>query len=92
MRVDAVNSFLSSMPIQYYSPVSRVSRDVPSEQLPESMPTAKKALPFAYDSYGKAEARPSYKAPPVTMSQEEVTDMVTYIFTQLRLLHFRSKV
>lgn len=82
MRVDAVNSYLSAMPIASHYPIAPISRDGQSVELPEHVKTAVTRFLFAYDTYGKAELRATPPAPKVQISQQEVAAILKTIERQ----------
>jgi hypothetical protein len=82
MRVDAVNSYLSSMPIASHYPVAPIMRDGKLVELPEHVKTSATRFLFAYDTYGKAELRATPQAPKVQISEYEVAAILKTIESQ----------
>lgn len=85
MRIEAVNSYLSSMPIMEHQPVGPVARQYGQAESVEQFENTKqtKSLVFAYDTYGKAEACiPSVCPHPVKISAYEQSALLRLIESQ----------
>lgn len=82
MSIEAINCGLSARPILEWPPVTRVSRDGHSVELPETIQVTMRPFPFAYDTCGRAHARYIPHLPQVTISAQEYNLLLKLIEKQ----------